>query len=107
MQNVAVFAYSLFTRLNHWLVVKQGSRYVLAGTLALAGIGALLANQPAAVAKPTPFISTPIGTSSNQYTFQYYDNDSDRDAGGHGWFHHHHLDGDGVETLSLVNGNGD
>ncbi len=77
MHKVATVASSLFSRITHWLVIRNGARYVLAGTIALAALGAVVANQD--LPKP-PAISSvlPIG-----------DNDHGH-YGWYGWHRHHH-----------------
>jgi hypothetical protein len=47
MHTISAFAQAVGTKLTVWLV-NHGAPYVLAGTLGLAGIGAAIANPPAA-----------------------------------------------------------
>lgn len=78
MHELATVASSLFTRITRWLVIRNGARYVLAGTIALAGLGAVVSNQ----GLPKPSAISSILPSGN------YDH-------GHGtwqgWHRRHHL----------------
>lgn len=79
MQHVATIAHSLFSRFTHWLVLRHGARYVLAGTMGLAGVGALAANHV------VPSLPNPSAITSALHL-------GDRDGYHDGWFWHrqHH-----------------
>jgi hypothetical protein len=73
VHELATFASTLFRRITHWLVIRNGARYVLAGTIALAALGALATS--GAVPKP-PSIPSLLQVGDN-------------DSGYYGWHRWH------------------
>ena len=82
MHKLATVASSLFSRATHWLVIRNGARYILAGTIALAALGAVVSNQ--GLPKP-PSISSIL--QNGDYHQGHY--------GWNGRHRHHHLHGVG------------
>ncbi len=80
MQQLASFASSLFTRITHWLVIRNGARYVLAGTVGLAALGAVVSSQAAPSPTSTPSALHVSGVSNNH-------------DGWYGGHHRHHFGG--------------
>jgi hypothetical protein len=83
VHKLATVASSLFSRVTHWLVIRNGARYILAGTIALAALGAVVSNQ--GLPKP-PTISSIM--QNGDYYQGYH--------GHYGWngrHRHHHFHG--------------
>jgi hypothetical protein len=78
VQKLAAFASSLFGRLTHWLVIRNGARYVLAATLGLAVLGAVATNQGKAILPNLSAIPAALHIGDNDH------------PGWHGWHRHHH-----------------
>jgi hypothetical protein len=80
VQALSRFDSFLFTRITHWLVIRNGVRYLLAGTIALAAAGAVVSSSQGSGLPNLSSIPSVVHIGDN-------DNDHDGWYGGHRYHH--------------------